>query len=136
MITINQLSRVAIVGTSCSRKTTLACALAKILEAPRIELDALHWGPNWTETPADQLRVAVDEATIRSRWICDGNYRMVRDLVWARATTIIWLNYSFPLVFTRALRRTVSRSIRRTTLYSGNRETFAKSFLSRDSILL
>jgi adenylate kinase family enzyme len=136
MLTLDQLSRVAIVGTSCSGKTTLAASLASALNSPHIELDALHWGPNWTPCPTEQLRAAVDQATTAPRWVCDGNYAMVRDLVWPRATSIVWLNYPFPLVLTRALRRTFGRCFRETTLYSGNRESFSQSFLSRDSILL
>ena len=136
MLTLDQLARVAIVGTSCSGKTTLAASLANTLHAPHIELDALYWGPNWTACPTEQLRAVVDQATAQPRWVCDGNYSMVRDLVWPRATSIVWLNYSFSLVFTRALRRTFSRCFHRTTIYAGNRESFSKSFLSRDSILL
>ena len=73
MLTLDQLSRVAIVGTSCSGKSTLARSLANALNAPHIELDALHWGPNWTPCPIEQLRDDVDKATAKLRWVCDGN---------------------------------------------------------------
>jgi adenylate kinase family enzyme len=136
MITLDQLSRVAIVGTSCSGKTTLAGTLAAELGAPRIELDALHWGPNWTPRPREALRESVDCATSQPHWICDGNYSVVRDLVWQRATALVWLNYSFPFVLRRALHRTLSRCFYRTRLYADNQETFRKAFLSSDSILL
>jgi adenylate kinase family enzyme len=136
MLTFDQLSRVAIIGTSCSGKTTFSGALAHTLAAPHIELDALQWGPNWTPNPSESFRESVDLATSAPRWVCDGNYNVVRDLVWARATAIIWLNYRFPRVFKRALVRTLSRCTRRTQIYGGNRESFTKSFLSRDSILL
>ena len=56
-------------------------------------------------------------------------------MVWGRASTIIWLNYSFPRVLLRGLGRTVKRSLTRELLYTGNRESFRKSFFSRDSIL-
>ena len=69
------------------------------------------------------------------RWVVDGNYAMVRDIVWPRATTIVWLNYSFPLVFWRAFRRTFIRSVGRKTLFSGNRETIKMAFFSKESIL-
>lgn len=136
MITLDQLSRVAIVGTSCSGKTTLATSLADVLAVPRIELDAHYWGPNWTPRPTETFRESVDRATAASRWVCDGNYRVVRDLVWQRATAVVWLDYTFPLVFRRALRRTLSRCTSGARLYSDNRETFRKAFLSGDSILL
>jgi adenylate kinase family enzyme len=136
IITREQLSRVAIVGTSCAGKSTLAASLAECLDVPRIDLDALYWGPNWTPSPPEEFRNSVDQATSQLRWICAGNYRVVRDLVWQRATAVIWLDYSFPVVFGRALRRTLSRCLRRTPVFGGNRETFRKSFFSQDSILL
>jgi adenylate kinase family enzyme len=136
MITLDQLSRVALVGTSCSGKTTFAESLARELSVPRIELDAHHWGPDWTPRPREEFRESVERATSESRWVCDGNYRVVRDLVWRRATAVVWLDYSFPFVFRRALRRTLSRCIYRTQIYAGNQETFRKAFFSNDSILL
>ena len=66
----------------------------------------------------------------------DGNYSRVRDIVWARGTTIIWLNYPFRVVLWRALYRTVKRAVTQEELFSGNRESFRKSFLSQESILL
>jgi hypothetical protein len=67
--------------------------------------------------------------------VLDGNYSVVRDLVWARATTLIWLNYPFGVVAWRALSRTMRRVFGRQVMWSGNRETFRQSFLSKDSIL-
>jgi adenylate kinase family enzyme len=129
------LRRVAVIGTSCSGKTTFAAALAARLQAPHIELDALHWRADWIPAPRENFRHAVAAATAADRWVSDGNYSMVRDLVWRRATTVIWLDYPFPTVLSRALYRTVRRALLREELYSGNRETLRKAFLSRDSIL-
>ena len=66
----------------------------------------------------------------------DGNYSAVRDIVWGRATAVVWLNYSFRVVLWRCLCRTTRRAITREELFSGNRESFRMSFLSRDSIIL
>ena len=77
------------------------------------------------------------EAVAGESWVMDGNYSSTaRDIVWDRATTLIWLNYPFRVVFWRALRRTVLRVANQEELYSGNRETFRHSFLSRESIIL
>lgn len=130
------MQRIAVVGTSCAGKTTFARRLAEITSAPHIELDALHWGPNWTAKPLEEFRSLVDRATRPARWVCDGNYLPVRDLVWGRADTLVWLNYSFPTVFSRGLRRTLARCATRERLYSDNRESFRIALLSRDSILL
>jgi adenylate kinase family enzyme len=56
------MRRVVVVGTSGSGKTTLARQLAEVLEVPHIELDALHWEPKWTSTPAERMREKVRAA--------------------------------------------------------------------------
>lgn len=133
---MQKLERIVIVGGSCSGKTTLAKRLSEFLQIPHIELDALHWGSGWKENPREQFRAELLKAISQPRWICDGNYTFVRELIWPQATDLLWLNYSFPLVFQRAMRRTIGRALRKTPIFSGNRETFSRSFLSRDSILL
>jgi adenylate kinase family enzyme len=124
--------RIAVIGTSGSGKTTFARQLAGILDRTHIELDALHWGPNWTAR-AEFLEL-VRVATSADRWVVDGNYRTVRDQVWGRATAIVWLNYPFGVVFRRALARTIRRLVSRERLYSENRESFRGAFLQPDGI--
>jgi len=131
----NELAGVVVVGCSGSGKTTFARQLAQMLGATHLELDALHWLPNWVPRPTDEFRTVVAEAVSQEQWVTDGNYRAVRDLVWSRATAVIWLNYTFPTVFGRVLRRTLRRTLTHEELFSGNRESLRRSFLSRDSIL-
>ena len=133
---MSNLDRILIVGGSCTGKTTLATQIAKKMSIPRIELDELHWEPNWQEKPRDEFRANVQQAVAQPRWVCDGMYTFLKDLTWTRATTLVWLDYSFPLVIQRAIRRTAKRILLRETLYNGNRETFTKTFFNRDSILL
>ena len=114
--------RIAVVGTSCAGKTTLARALSKRLRIPHTELDELYWGPKWTARPREEFRSRVEDAVAAPAWIIDGNYSPVRDLVWSRATTLVWLNYSFPVVFSRAMSRTLRRIFTRERLFAGNRE--------------
>ena len=86
--------------------------------------------------PTEELRMLVDRATLGSKWVSDGNYHAVRDCVWKRADTLVWLNYSFPVVFFRALRRTLVRCVTREKLYADNQESLTDAFFTRDSILL
>ena len=88
------LRRVVVVGSSCSGKTTLAKRIADDLGIQHIELDAIHWMPNWVERPPEELRKLTAAAVAQDRWVIDGNYLVVRDIVWERATTVIWLDYS------------------------------------------
>jgi len=130
------LRRISVVGTSCSGKTTFAKNLAQILNVKHIELDAINWLPDWVERPKEEFLSLVEKAADDDAWVFDGNYTRTREIVWRRATTIVWLNYSFPRTFYRAVNRTTRRVFTSERIYSGNRETFGKAFLSRDSILL
>ena len=130
------MERVVVVGTSCSGKTTLARQLSGVLGAPHVELDGIHWMTGWRERPVDEVRRMAGEAAASERWVMDGNYSAVRDIVWGRATAVVWLNYPFRVVLWRALSRTTRRVVTQEELFSGNREGFRQSFLSRDSIIL
>jgi len=127
--------RIVVVGSSCAGKSTLASRIAEARGVPCVCLDELHWLPGWTERSLDEFRPLVAEAVSGDAWVVDGNYGKVRDAIWPRATMIVWLNYSFFVVWSRALRRTVSRAITGEELYNGNRESFRQSFFSRESIL-
>ena len=129
-------SRISVVGTCGAGKTTTARALAKRLGFAHVELDALSWGPNWTMRPDDAFRADVANAAAGDCWVIDGNYSRSRDIVWARADTVVWLDYRFARVFTRLLGRTLRRAFTREKLWHGNRESLRVSFLSRESILL
>jgi len=128
--------RINVVGTTGSGKTTVARAIADRLGIKHIELDALFWKPNWGQTPDDEFLPAVEEATRGERWVLDGNYSRTRPIVWPRADTIVWLDYSFPRVFARLLWRTIRRSITKEELWIGCRERLRISFFSRESILI
>jgi len=67
-----------VVGTSGSGKTTFARRLAAGLGIPHVELDALHWEPEWTEATDEVLRARVAEATAQDAWVVDGNCSRVR----------------------------------------------------------
>ncbi len=129
-------TRVAVVGSSCTGKTTFARQLSALLDVCHVELDALYWKPGWQACSLEEFRGLVAQAAAQERWVMDGNYKTVRDLVWPRATTVIWLHYSFPRVFRQALVRTIRRGTRRTEVFPGCRESLVKSFFSHDSLLL
>jgi adenylate kinase family enzyme len=128
--------RYAIVGATGSGKTTLAEEIGRQLTIPVIDLDGLHWGPNWTMTPKDIFRERVSAALQDPSWVVGGNYSKARDIIWARAESLIWLDYPLPLVSWRLFRRTVRRIVTRQELWNGNRETWQGQFMSRESLFL
>ena len=124
--------RIVVIGTTSSGKSTLAEQLAKKLSLDFIELDALHWEPNWKEAEVEVFRKRVETVTSLQRgkseessgWVVAGNYRIVRDLIWPNAQAVIWLDYPLPIVFWRLLTRTIRRAVTQEELWNGNRETF------------
>ena len=129
------MRRVNVVGTSGSGKTTTGAKLARRLGVPHVELDALSWEPNWVAAPPDVLRERVAAAVAGETWVVDGNYSAVRDLIWARADTVVWLDLPFRVVMWRVISRTARRLAGREVLWNGNRESL-RTTLSRDSIIL
>ena len=127
--------RFILIGTSGAGKSTLARQLAHATRGRHIELDALYWGSQWQPVPAERFAQAVQAATQGERWVADGNYSAVRELLWPRATHIVWLNFSRATVFRRVLWRTLSRGLLRTRLSHGNRESLRMALFSRASIL-
>lgn len=130
------MRRIAVIGTTGAGKTIMARRIAERLSLPQIELDAFFWGPNWSETPREVFRERVDLALRGDAWVVDGNYSKVRDIVWGRADTLVWLDYPLWLIFWRLLRRTTGRVISGEALWNGNRESFRGAFLSRNSLFM
>lgn len=116
------MDRVSVVGNSGTGKTSLARRLAHRLEAPHAELDAIFHQPGWTELDATEFRRRVGLLVADPRWVIDGNYTQVRELIWARADTVVWLDLPRILVVRRVVWRTVRRAITRKPLWNGNRE--------------
>jgi adenylate kinase family enzyme len=128
--------RIVVLGTSGSGKTTLAGQIARRLRIPHVELDALHWDPNWTPATAEVFQRRVTAALAGDTWVVDGNYSHVRAQIWARADTLVWLDYPLWRIMAQLLGRTVRRAITQEALWNGNRESLRTAFLSRNSILL
>jgi adenylate kinase family enzyme len=128
--------RIVVVGVTGSGKTTLASQLATRQRLAHVELDAHHWDANWTPAPPDVFRERVSQALSSDRWVVDGNYHVVRDIIWPRADTIIWLDYPLALILWRLWWRTIWRITRHPELWNGNRETWRGTFFSRDSLFI
>jgi adenylate kinase family enzyme len=116
------MDRIVVVGNSGTGKTSLARVLAHRLQVPHTELDAIFHQPGWTELETTEFRRRVRARIAEPRWVIDGNYQQVRDLVWGRADTVVWLDLPRALVLRRVVWRTARRAITRKRLWNGNRE--------------
>ena len=130
--TLAGCERILILGRTGSGKTTLARELAAALGVPHVELDALYFGPDLSRAPLDVLRERTTAAIAGERWVTDGNKRAVRDLVWPRADTIVWLDYPVWVSLRRLARRARSRtaSLRTEAKRTGGRAGLPKQLLA------
>jgi predicted kinase len=124
--------RILVIGRTGSGKTTLARALATALGVPHVELDSLFFNPDFSTVPLEVLRERTRAAIAGDHWVTDGNKRAVRDLVWPRADTIIWLDYSLAVSLWRLGKRALWRSsvIKAQAAESGEKKGVAKKFLA------
>ena len=89
---LSNTDRIVVLGTTGAGKTTLAGEVARALDVPHVELDYYRFRPNWVEAPNDEFRESVREALQGDRWVADGNYGLARDVIWTRATMLVWLD--------------------------------------------
>jgi adenylate kinase family enzyme len=116
------MQRVSIVGSSGSGKTTVGRRLAGSLGTTYVELDSVFHQPGWTELAPEEFRRRVAHLVAGEAWVIDGNYTAVRDLIWERADTVVWLDLPRPAVMRRVVLRTLRRAVTRQELWNGNRE--------------
>jgi adenylate kinase family enzyme len=114
--------RFLIVGTSGAGKSTLAQALARAMTRPYIELEQLYWGAEWQPVPNSSFENAVRGSTVGECWVADGNYSVIRDLLWSRATHVVWLNFGRATVFLRFRARPKK---------AGHRKAFTRRYMDR-----
>jgi len=114
--------RVLIAGVTGSGKTTLAGRLAGRWDLRHVEIDALFHGPDWEPRPEFLDDVRAFAAT--NHWVTEWQYtsKGTDEIMTPRAQLAIWLDYPWPVVRARLLRRTLVRSILRTRMYNGNVE--------------
>ncbi len=122
------MKRVAVIGNSGAGKSTLAAALSVKAGLPLIASDPFYWERDWQAAPAHLVRQRITEAAAADAWVLDGNFVSERGEVWARADTIIWLDYPLPLVLWRVLRRNLGWFFTRRITWSGNRMTWRSAW--------
>ena len=125
------MKNIFVVGTSGSGKSTLARKIAKKLGIPHIEMDEIVWLPNWQKRDPDEYKQIIEQLMLENpQVVIDGNF--LGDKVEPKSgDTLVFLDLPRLLVFSRIVRRSLSRVIFRKELWSGNREQW-KFLLSRN----
>lgn len=127
--------RVNVVGTAGSGKSTLSKRIAQELNAPYIQLDELHWKPNWEQSSDEEFFSKLEEALTPASWVLDGNYTKSIPIKWQRVQLVVYLDLPFHVVLYRIVVRSLLRVFNREELFNGNRETL-RNLLSSNSMIL
>ena len=127
------MQRIHIIGTPGAGKTTLARHIAQRSDIPFVELDALFWGAHWMPATTAVFRQRVSASMRDTYWVVCGNHASVRDLVWARADTVIWLDYPALLSLSRLMGRAFAQILANLKAWLHGKRTPA---FSNDSLLL
>ena len=131
-VTLRGCRRILVLGRTGSGKTTLARELAAAVGVPHVELDALYFGPQFSTVPLPLLRERTSAAIAGDRWVTDGNKSAVRDLVWPRADTVIWLDYPLAISLWRLGKRGLWRTsvIKAEAAGTGGKASLPRQLLS------
>jgi hypothetical protein len=131
------MRKVAVTASASGNgKTTLGRELARSLDVPFVELDALVHGPNWSETRDDELHRWLEPVLAADGWVIDGGYRgKIGDLVLRQADVVVWLDLPVRVWLPRLVLRTVRRVIGREEIWHGNRETLRGAVWGRDALI-
>jgi adenylate kinase family enzyme len=128
--------RINLIGTSGAGKSTVGKHIAERLNIPYIQLDELHWKPNWVESTNEELFPKLEKALSSDQWVLDGNYTKTIPIKWKRAQIVVYLDLPFHIVLYRIIKRSLVRGIKHEELWNGNKETVWKHLFTRDSMIL
>lgn len=134
---LTSYSKINVVGTSGSGKSTFAKRLAAALEYPYVEMDKIFWGPNWKWPTDEEFFAKLRTNLAAPQWVLDGNFTRTVPVKWEKVELVIWLDYSFARTLFQAIRRAATRAWTKEELWegTGNLESFRKSFFSKESII-
>lgn len=134
---LREASRVNVVGTSGSGKSTFARRLATLRNLPYVEMDQLYWKADWEEPDRRDYHARIETVVAEPEWVLDGNYRRTCPIKWPRTEVMVFLDLPLLLTVQRLIRRSWQRGTSGQELWpgTGNRETLRRSFFSSDSVI-
>lgn len=129
--------KIIITGSTCSGKTTLGKQLSNDISIPQIDLDELHFLPNWVEKDKS---IFVQDVVVATKglddWIITGNHQsLMKDTILQEAPIIVWLDYPLHLIIRRYFIRTWRRVVYKEKCCGENYETLGRVF-SKESLFL
>ena len=106
-----KIKKILILGAPGSGKSELAGELGKLLgikEQDIHNLDRYFWKPGWKKTSLEERQEILSELMAGSKWIIDGNFFNVVDILLENADYAIFLNISKWTTYWRLLAKWIS----------------------------
>lgn len=134
----SMLDRINVVGSSGSGKSTVSKSIALKLRHPVIQLDQLFWRQDWTFVTEDEMIALIKDKLSQPKWVLDGNFNKFEPIKWQEVQMVVWVDTPFILNLWQVFRRCIKRAISQEEVWEGSgcRESFRRSFFSKDSIIL
>ncbi|MBH5333319.1 adenylate kinase [Streptomyces pactum] len=128
------MQKIALFGPPATGKTTLARWLSEQLGHPHTNLDDILFTPDGP-LPLEEFRRQAGEVTRHNRWIVEGNFSKLADVVWHRADVLVWLDFPLPVIVYRVVRRSLRQLAGHDDSPQAKRLTWSTAFFSRRSLL-
>ena len=103
-------SRVAVIGSAGSGKTTFSKSLGNLFGKDVIHLDKILWGQNWVELTHQEHVKILEPIVNEPSWIIDGLWAKTLEMRYKNATLVIFLNYKPTLCAWRAFCRSIKHT--------------------------
>jgi adenylate kinase family enzyme len=120
--------RIHVMGNTSAGKSTLGARLARALDVPFVELDALNWQPGWVglnTTNPQEFERRIRAATAGEGWVVAGSYSTFSQRIfWPQLQTVVWLDLPLPQLLWRVLTRSWRRWRAKELLWGTNYERF------------
>jgi adenylate kinase family enzyme len=99
-------NKIMVVGVSASGKSTFTRKLAAATQLPPIFVDTIFWKPGWTYIGDEAAAKELDMVSQADKWIIEGYVvPEIKEVLFKRADTIIFLEYSSFLTVFRYIKR-------------------------------
>ncbi len=124
--------RIHVLGNTGAGKSTLGARVARALDVPFVELDALNWEPGWVglnATNPQEFERRTQAATVGDGWVVAGLYiTFAQRVFWPQLHTVVWLDLPLPLLVWRVWRRSWQRWRMKEVLWGTNMSASGRNY--------